>query len=71
MHPVHFHVGMYVAIAALLITAMKSSEGVVAAVYPGGFQPGHIIENTDMREAEVHTGHPSLNSLRVVSNTGE
>ena len=71
MHPVHFHVGMYVAIAALLITAMKSSEGVVASVYPTTFQPGHVIENTEMREAEVHTGHPSLNSLRVVSNTGE
>lgn len=70
MHPIHFHVGMYVAVAALLVTAMKSSESVIAATYPGRSAGGNLLSDTYMREAETHTQHPSISSLRVISNSG-
>jgi hypothetical protein len=70
MHPVHFHVGMYVAIAALLITAMKSSEGIVAAVYREHGQGGNILSETHLREAETHTAHAQLSLARPARVSG-
>jgi hypothetical protein len=61
MHPVNFHIGIYVAVAVLLITAMKSSEGIIAAVYYGGNQTGDLLSSTHMREAETHVGHAQMN----------
>ena len=69
MHPIHFHIGMYVAIAALLVTAMKSSENVIAAVYPESHESG-LLHETYLREAETHQQHPSFSNMRVVSNSG-
>lgn len=72
MHPVHFHIGMYVAIAALLITAMKSSESVIAVLYPiSSSQSSHnLLMDTYLREAETHQRHYNLASARFVSNSG-
>lgn len=70
MHPVHFHVGMYVAVAALLVTAMKSSETAIAAAYPESSNGGNLLSDTYMREAETHIQHQNLTNLRVVSTTG-
>lgn len=70
MHPVHFHIGMYVAIAAVLITAMKSSEGIIAVVYGQSAHTGNILSETYMREAETHIGHAQLNFSRRPSVSG-
>ncbi|QQS19363.1 hypothetical protein IPL85_03680 [Candidatus Saccharibacteria bacterium] len=71
MHPVHLHVGMYVGIAALLITAMKTSEGMIAAVY---YSPGHGngegFSHTHLREAETHIGHAQLSFARPARVSG-
>ena len=71
MHPVHFHVGMYVAIAALLITAMKSSEGMIAAVYNNpAHASGEALSHTHLREAETHIGHAQLSFARPARVSG-
>ncbi len=70
MHPIHFHVGMYVAIAALLVTAMKTSEGVVASVYQGSSHSPDILSSTHLREAETHVGHARLAFTRHPSISG-
>jgi nitrate reductase gamma subunit len=70
MHPVHFHIGMYVALAALLITMMKSSEGMIAAIYRGEAHGGGMHSDTHMREAETHIGHAQLNFARHPSVSG-
>ena len=66
MHPIHFHIGMYVAIAALLITAMKSSEGIIASVYAGSHSAGNMLNDTYLREAENHIGHAQMVQHRRV-----
>ncbi|PID30455.1 hypothetical protein CR973_02640 [Candidatus Saccharibacteria bacterium] len=71
MHPVHFHVGMYVAIAALLITAMKSSEGMIATIYHDpAHGSGEALEHTHLREAETHIGHAQLGFARPARVSG-
>ncbi len=71
MHPLHFHIGMYVALAALLLTAMKSSEGIVAAVYAGaGNDANGLLSETYMREAENHIGHAQMVQHRRVNIGG-
>lgn len=70
MHPIHFHIGMYVAIAALLITATKSSEGIIAAVYNGGHQTGDVLSTTQLREAETHVGHAQMYKFRHPNVSG-
>jgi hypothetical protein len=71
IHPIHFHVGMYVAIAALLITAMRTSEGMIAAVYNRNtYSGGEMLHNTHMREAETHIGHAQLSFARPARVSG-
>lgn len=71
MHPAHFHVGMYVAIAALLITAMKSSQGMIATVYSNpAHASGESLSHTHMREAETHIGHAQLSLTRSARVSG-
>ncbi len=71
MHPIHFHIGMYVALAALLITAMKSSEGIIAAVYTGAGNDGNgLLSETYMREAENHISHAQMVQHRRVNIGG-
>lgn len=70
VHPVHFHVGLYVAIAALLVTAMKSSEGMIATVYAHAHQNTDLLSNTHMREAETHSGHAQLSFARLAKVSG-
>ncbi len=71
LHPVHFHIGLYIAIAALLVTAMKSSQGMVAALYAS---QAHMAEtnlsHTHMREAETHIGHAQLSLTRSARVSG-
>lgn len=70
VHPIHFHVGLYVAIAALLVTAMKSSEGMIATVYARQYHGADLMDHTHMREAETHTGHAQLGFARLVKVSG-
>ena len=53
---------MFVAIAALLITTMKTSEGIIATVYAGANSGNslNILGETYMREAEDHVGHAQM-----------
>ena len=60
MHPIHFHIGMYVALAALLITAMKTSEGIISSVYANAGTSANVLSETFMREAENHVGHAQM-----------
>ncbi len=60
MHPLHFHIGMYVALAALLITAMKTSEGIISSVYSSAGTSANVLSDTFMREAENHVGHAQM-----------
>ncbi|QQS18004.1 hypothetical protein IPL68_05125 [Candidatus Saccharibacteria bacterium] len=63
--------GLYVAIAALLITAMKTSEGMIAAVYnQNSHGGGEMLHNTHMREAETHIGHAQLSFARLTRVSG-
>lgn len=70
MHPIHFHVGMYVAIAALLITTMKSSEGIIAGLTANAQHSGGVLHDTFMREAETHVGHAQMVQHRRVDISG-
>ena len=70
MHPVHFHLGMYVATAALLITAMKSSEGIIASMYTDGRSVANALNDTYLREAENHVGHAQMVQHRRVYIAG-
>lgn len=64
----HFHVGVYMSIAALLVTALKTSHEMVQALYGA---PMHTdITNTHMREAETHNAHISLNCARRPTVSG-
>lgn len=70
MHPIHFHIGMYVAIAALLITTMKSSEGLIAGLSGNVHRNSHLVHDTFMREAETHVGHAQIVQHRRVYISG-
>lgn len=65
---IHLHVGIYVAIAALVITAMKSSQGMIAAIY--GYHGNDALSHTFLREAETHTGHAQLYYARLPRVSG-
>lgn len=71
LHSLHFHVGLYVAIAALLITAMKTSQGMIAVVYSQNTHgSGEMLHNNHMREAETHIGHAQLSFARPARVSG-
>ena len=70
MHPLHFHIGMYVAIAALLITTMKSSEGMIASIYSRTENTANLLSETFLREAENHIGHAQMVQHRRTNVSG-
>ncbi|MGB4800849.1 MAG: hypothetical protein WBP03_05035 [Candidatus Saccharimonadales bacterium] len=71
VHPLHFHLGVYVSLAALLETAMKSSEGMIAVVYGAAHTYMNApISTAHMREAETHTGSAQLSFARLVKVSG-
>jgi hypothetical protein len=68
MHPVHFHIGVYITIAAMLVTILKTSHEMVIALYGA---PLHTdITNSHMREAETHNAHINLNFARRPTVSG-
>ena len=69
IHPANFHIGLYVALAMVALTAGKGSADMVQTVY-GHHDQHDMTESAEMREAETHQQHPSFNSLRVVGNSG-
>lgn len=69
IHPAHFHLGMYVALAMIALTAGKGSGDLLQTVY-GHADQHDALETVEMREAETHQQHPSFNSLRIVGNSG-
>lgn len=70
VHPLHFHLGVTLALATLVITAMKASEGVISTVYHGGASSSaaHAISHTHM--AETHVGHAQLRLNRTPDISG-
>ena len=71
IHPVHFQVGVYVAIATLVITATKTGEGLISVIYGMGSHHGsELVNSSHMREAETHTGHAQLSYARPARVSG-
>jgi len=71
LHPIHWHVSMFVAIAALLITSFKCSEEMLRALRTAPVSHAAVIESVVMRDVE--TGHsPIILNIgtRQVSVTG-
>ena len=66
IRPMHLHFGMYIAIAAVIVTALHTSGDMVYALY--GVQPvyGDASNNEfrEMREYETHVGHAQVSITR-------
>lgn len=62
---IHLHLGMYFAVAAILVTALHTSKDMIAAMYQGTavFAEGdnHMRES---REAETHIAHAQISFVR-------
>lgn len=62
----HLHLGMYIAVAAIIVTALHTSAEMVYALY--GTQPifadtgSHTLR--EAREFETHTGHAQISMAR-------
>jgi len=69
MHPLHFHIGMYVAIAAMLVTAGKSSAHVIEAGYND--HSADQASHSEMREAETRHDAAMLSSTKLATQGGE
>lgn len=69
IHPIHFHLSMYVALAMIALTAGKGSEHLLKSSY-GTDHSVSVNEQAEMREAEVHRADPNLTTLRVVTSGG-
>lgn len=62
----HLHIGMYIAVAAIIVTALHTSAEMLYAMY--GVNPVYAeIGNNSLREAreyETHTGHAQISMAR-------
>lgn len=61
----HLHLGMYVAVAAILVTALHTSKEMIQALYnaPHAFADGgHTMRES--REAETHIAHAQISFTR-------
>lgn len=70
LHPVHWHGSMYVAIAAILLTSLKSSGEMIRALHA---VPVHasIMDNTFLRDAEnIHLPVILNNGVRHATQSG-
>lgn len=70
MHPVHFHFGLYLALAAILVTAAKSSSELIRSVYA---VPVHdtVVSDTHLREAETLHGQANMGTARRAYVAGQ
>lgn len=64
----HLHVGVYISIAAMLVTVLKTSHEMMQVLYGAPMQTD--ITNTHMREAETHNSHMSLAIARRPTVSG-
>ena len=66
IRPLHLHLGMYIAIAAIIVTALHTSADMVYALY--GAQPVYAgsgnHEFREAREYETHVGHAQISIAR-------
>jgi len=62
----HLHFGVWIAVAAIMITALHTSSDMIYALY--GMQPAFAeAGNHTLREArefETHTGHAQISMVR-------
>lgn len=62
----HLHMGLYIAIAAIIVTALHTSSDMVYALY--GVQPSYAeAGESSFREArqyETHVGHAQISIAR-------
>ncbi len=70
MHPVHFHLGLYLALAAILVTAAKSSGEMIRSLYA---LPVHdtVVSDTHLREAETLHGQANFAVARRAYVAGQ
>jgi hypothetical protein len=70
VHPVHFHFGVYLALAALLVTTAKSSSELIRGIYA---MPSHYnaMQSEHLREAETLHGHANIVIARRVPVAGQ
>lgn len=62
----HLHLGMWIAIAAIIITALHTSADMVYALYgvhPAYAETGHS-NLREAREFETHVGHAQISIAR-------
>lgn len=62
----HLHLGIYFAIAAVIITALHTSADMIYAIYGVQSSFGDAGEHTmrEGREYETHTSHAQINVAR-------
>lgn len=58
MHPIHWHGSMFVAIAAIVLTSLKSSGEMLKALEAVPVHANVMVSSLHMREAE--TGHAPI-----------
>jgi len=62
----HLHLGMWIAVAAILITALHTSAEMIYALY--GMQTAYADTGShtlrEAREFETHTGHAQISMVR-------
>jgi len=69
-HPIHWHASMFVAIAAILLTSIKSSAEMMRALH--GSAPVHtaVMESVEMREAETRHAPIMISLARSAGYSG-
>lgn len=58
LHPVHWHVSIFMAIAAIMLTSFKSSEEMMRALRGSITVPAAVMDSIYLRDAE--TGHSPI-----------
>lgn len=70
VHPIHFHLGVYVALATVLITCAKSSSEIIKTAYA---MPVYYdgVNALHLRDAKTLHGHTNLSMMRRADVMGQ
>jgi hypothetical protein len=71
IHPIHFHFGLYLALAALLVTTAKSSSELIKGIYAVPAAHYNAMHTEHMREAETLHGHANIVMARRTPVAGQ
>ncbi len=70
MHIVHFHLGLYLTLAALLVTTAKTSSEMIKSLYALPMQYD-VMSSTHLKEAETLHSHANLVITRRPLTAGQ